>query len=1004
MKNETTVQPRRMAVFHSSFIIVHFRFLIFPASLYFTIKSLPMTKARLLFVLALLLSNTLFAQLLVTAPAFPKDTTSISITADCAKGNQGLFNYANPNDVYVHVGVITNLSTTPTDWKYTKFVWATTDAAAKATSLGNNRYQYIINNIRSFFGVPAGESILKVSILFRNGAGTSVQRNSDGSDMYIPVYTSALAGKFVLPLMEPRTVPVPEPINKSVGDSIKATWLSNNVADLKIFFNGVQTNAAASSNAILDSFLITTSGNQQIVARATDGAVTISDTINFFVAPPTNVLPLPAGARDGINYEPGDTSVILVLYAPNKARVSVIGDFNNWIESGNYQMNKTPDGLRHWVRITGLTPGTEYAYQYQVSGGIKIADPYTTKVLDPANDQFISAITYPSLKPYPAGKTTGIVSVLQTAKPAYTWQIPNFNRPDKRSLVVYELLLRDFLAAHDWKTLKDTIGYLKRLGVNAIELMPFNEFEGNISWGYNPSFYFAPDKYYGTDASLKAFIDEAHKQGMAVIMDIALNHSFGQSPMVQLYWDGANNRPAADNPWFNPVPKHAFNVGYDMNHESPATKQFVTRVVEYWLTEFKIDGFRFDLSKGFTQTATCDANGGNCNVGAMGNYDASRVAIWKRYYDSVQVKAPGSYVILEHFADDPEEIELSNYGMLLWGNLNYNFNEGTMGYPANSNFERAIHTKRGWIQPNLIAYMESHDEERLMYKNNNFGASSGSYNVRQLSVGLRRNEMASAFLYMIPGPKMLWQFGELGYDFSINHCPNGTINDACRVDPKPIHWEYATDDRRARLFEVTSALLKLRAHPLFKNGFVTNRVEYSLGGAFKWLKLTTDTSNILVIGNFDVASASGAVTFQNAGTWYDYFSGTTFNATGTAQNFTLQPGEYHVYVNRNVTNVISPVTDLVYDGKKIRLHVYPNPVNQYATIEYELPESGRVNIRMVNIAGQQVAHLYSGFKVQGSHKLSLDQTRTIFKLSPGTYFLQLEFGHRKLVQKLVVDF
>jgi len=970
----------------------------------FHFKSIPMSKAVCLLLLSFSSVSSVFSQLLITAPAFPKDTSSISITVDCAKGNQGLLNYSNTNDVYVHVGVITNLSSSSGDWKYVKFTWGTADAAARATSLGNNRYQYIINNIRTFFGVPAGETIQKISILFRNGAGTTVQRNADGSDMYIPVYGTALAGKYLQPPFEPRFVPVPEPINKSVGDSIRVSWLSNNLADLKIFFNGVQTAASNSSNIILDSMLISNSGNQQIVARATAGAVTISDTINFFVAPPVNVLPQPAGTRDGINYEAGDTSAILVLYAPNKARVSVVGDFNNWIESTNYQMNRTPDGLRYWLRITGLTPGTEYAYQYIVNNALKIADPYATKVLDPANDPFISSTTYPNLKPYPTGKTSGIVSVMQTAKPAYTWQVNNFARPDKRSLVIYELLLRDFVTAHDWKTLKDTLGYLKNLGINAIELMPFNEFEGNISWGYNPSFYFASDKYYGPENRLKEFVDECHKQGIAVIMDIALNHSFGQSPLVQLYFDAINNRPAADNPWFNPTPRHAFNVGYDMNHESAATKAYFSRVVEYWLKEFRLDGFRFDLSKGFTQVNTCDANGNNCNVNAWSNYDASRVAIWKGYYDTLQLKQAGSYVILEHFAQNTEEKELSDYGMMFWGNLNYNFNEATMGFVSNSNFDGALHTTRGWNQPHLISYMESHDEERLMYKNINFGNSAGSYNVREVSTGLRRNELASAFLYMMPGPKMLWQFGETGYDYSINYCQNGTVNNNCRTDPKPIRWDYLDDTRRKRLFDITSGLLKLRSHPLYKNGFVTNRVEVSLGGGFKWLKLTTDTSNILVVGNFDVNPASGSVTFQNSGTWYDYFSGATFNATGAAQNISLQPGEYHVYVNRNITNVVSPVTDVIYNGKRIRLSVYPNPVRQNATIEFELPESGKVDFRLVNISGQQVANLYSGFKVKGVHRMTVDQLQSIYRLNKGIYFLQMDFGNRKLVQKLVVDF
>jgi hypothetical protein len=199
-------------------------------------------------------------------------------------------------------------------------------------------------------------------------------------------------------------------------------------------------------------------------------------------------------------------------------------------------------------------------------------------------------------------------------------------------------------------------------------------------------------------------------------------------------------------------------------------------------------------------------------------------------------------------------------------------------------------------------------------------------------------------------------------------------------------------------------LLKLRSHPLYKNGFVTNRVEVSLGGGFKWLKLTTDTSNILVVGNFDVNPASGSVTFQNSGTWYDYFSGATFNATGAAQNISLQPGEYHVYVNRNITNVVSPVTDVIYNGKRIRLSVYPNPVRQNATIEFELPESGKVDFRLVNISGQQVANLYSGFKVKGVHRMTVDQLQSIYRLNKGIYFLQMDFGNRKLVQKLVVDF
>ena len=371
-------------------------------------------------------------------------------------------------------------------------------------------------------------------------------------------------------------------------------------------------------------------------------------------------------------------------------------------------------------------------------------------------------------------------------------------------------------------------------------------------------------------------------------------HSFGQSPLVQLYFDAAANRPAPENPWFNPAAKHAYNVGYDMNHESAATQYLFSRVVEHWLTQYKIDGFRFDLSKGFTQVQTCDANGNNCNVNSWGNYDASRVAIWKRYYDTLQLKSPGCYVILEHFADNSEEKELSAYGMLLWGNMNYAYNEGTMGYVNNSNLDGALYTTRGWEKPHLVSYMESHDEERLMYKNLTYGASAGTYNVRDLSVALRRNELAASFLFLLPGPKMIWQFGELGYDYSINYCRNGTINSNCRLDAKPIRWDYQEEPARRRLYEVYRGLLQLRAHPTFQHNFLVGTVQRSLSGGLKWFQLSTDSAHLVVVGNFDINPVSGTVPFPQTGSWTDYFTGTKWEVSATAQTVSLKPGEYHI--------------------------------------------------------------------------------------------------------------
>ncbi|GAB3930989.1 alpha-amylase family glycosyl hydrolase [Mucilaginibacter myungsuensis] len=591
-----------------------------------------------------------------------------------------------------------------------------------------------------------------------------------------------------------------------------------------------------------------------------------------------NGKPLPSGAGDGVTFINNGTSAVFNLIAPSKSSVAVIGEFNNWTPTA---MNNTPDGNNWWVQIDGLDASKEYAYQFLVNGTLKVADPYCEKVLDPNNDQYIPASVYPNLKAYPTGQS-GIVSVMQANQPAYTWKNTTFTRPEKNKLVIYELHVRDFIASHDYKTLKDTLSYLSTLGVNAIELMPVNEFEGNLSWGYNPSFYFAPDKYYGTKNDLKAFIDECHSRGMAVILDMVLNHSFGQSPMVQMYFDGSTNKPTANSPWFNVDAKHPYNVGYDFNHESAYTKYFAKNVIKFWMQNYKIDGYRFDLSKGFTQKVSTDD-------GTMSAYDASRVAIWKEYKTFINsIDNNNFYTILEHFAVDQEEKALTDEGMMVWGNYNYNFNEATMGWIATSNFSRLYYTSHaGFTQPdNIVGFMESHDEERLMYKNLQYGNVVTGYSVKDLATALTRQQAAAAFLLTAPGPKMIWQFGELGYDVDINF--NG------RTGEKPIRWEYKNNADRKKLFNTFAKLIKMKINnPVFSTPTFTS----NSSGSVKNIILTGSGTSVVVVGNFDVNTQSAAVAFPSAGMWYDYMTGTTINVT-LPYTATLAPGEYHIYSSK----------------------------------------------------------------------------------------------------------
>ena len=843
-------------------------------------------------------------RLLTWTPEFPIDNSILSATVDCNKGNQGLLNFegGNSNNVYVHVGVITNLSTNPTDWRYVKFTWGTADPAARATPLGNNKYQYTINGIRSFFAVPASETILKVTIIFRNVSGSLKQVNSDVSDMYIPVYgNSEYAVRINLPPFEPRYIPWIEPINVNVGGNISITGVASSNSNLTLKLNGNSINTASNAATISANPTITTACTHQVFLEGNNGSVTVKDSFSFYIPPTTIVGALPAGVQEGINYAANNTSVTLVLYAPGKNNVVVIGDFSNWTLQCANQMNKTPDGNYFWITINGLSPGTEYGYQYLVDNSIRIADPYSQKILDPDNDQFINAVTYPNLKPYPVGLTTGLVSVLQTAEPQYNWQVNNFVKPDKRNLIIYELLIRDFTAEHSYQSLIDSLQYLKNIGINAIELMPINEFDGNESWGYNPAFYFAPDKYYGTKNKLKEFIDKCHLNGIAVILDVVYNHCTGNAPQAKMYWDAANNRPAANNPWLNITAPHPYSVFNDFNHTSVATQYLVQRSLDFWLNEYKVDGYRFDLAKGFTQTQT--------NTTTVENYDATRVANLKRYYDGTIPGHPGTYMILEFLGTLPcqEEQEYAAHGFMLWGNNNFVYNQCTMGYTANSDISPIVYSdpKKAYNNPAEVGYMESHDEERTMYKNLTFGNSSGGYNVKNLPTALAREEAAAAVFFTVPGPKMIWQFEERGYDIPLTYGGSNVAN-------KPPHWEYMNDPNRRHLYDTYDSIIKFRLNnPNIFNNTAFTYDFYNNGGLCKLFQIADPDANgkkVTVIANLDVVAQSKAVTFQSTGNWTNYVSNgtgtgingatsTNFTLATATQTISLQPGEYHIYVS-----------------------------------------------------------------------------------------------------------
>ncbi len=900
-----------------------------------------------------------------TEPAFPSILDSVTVFFDATQGNGALAGFS--GDVYAHTGVITNLSNNGTDWKHVIGNWGTADSRTLMTKVSEDLYS-LSYHIKDYYGILPGEEVLQMAFVFRNVDGTIVGRNTDGSDIFVDLFPPEQG------LLISLRSPTPEDRVISLGDSIEINVLINDTASLSVFDNGDLIFVDSTMQAIF-SVVPQVLGRHTVEIKAVNTDTMAELQFDYFVIDDNRpLLDPPTGVQDGFNYY-SDTSYIFQLFAPGKQFAFLLLPDNGFSVDDQYQMNLSTSGA-FWLEVPRSRFGEEeQMYQYLVDGQITIADPYAEVVLDPSNDEGIDPSVLSALPPYPAD-ASGMVTVFDADENPYDWMVPDFDKPGKEKLIIYELLMRDFLADHSYISLLDTLNYLEKLGVNAIELMPIQEFEGNDSWGYNPSYHMAVDKYYGTRDQLRAVIDAAHARGIAVILDVVFNHTFSQSPLAQLYWDANNFRPASDNPWLNVTARHPFNVGYDFNHESEATKKWVKQVLTYWILEFKFDGFRFDLSKGLTQT-----NSGS-NAALMAQYDAGRIAILKEYADHIWSLDSTSYVIMEHFAENREEIELAEYGMMLWGNVNHEFANAAKGFQ--STLQAADYTHRNWRQPHLIAYMESHDEERLMYQVLTQGDREAGYNTRNTQTALERMAAVSTIYYTIPGPKMLWQFGELGYDFSINRCVNGQVA-GCRLDRKPIRWDYLEDEDRYRLFQVTSALLDLR-----KNYPVFTTSDYTFNDAnlfIKSVELHHPEMDALALVNFRVVQSNIIPGFPYSGIWYEYFTGDSLKVDDLNQRIEMFPGEYRLYTSK----YIDPPEDLITGQASYSLEIptlFPNPVNNHQSIHLVMHDMDQYEVVLTDLYGKTI---YQYKYPQLQMRLEINQD-----LLPGIYIVNVHGRQSKL--------
>lgn len=629
----------------------------------------------------------------------------------------------------------------------------------------------------------------------------------------------------------------------------------------------------------------------------------------------------------------GNGSVTFCLAAPGKSGVSIIGSWDDYAQPSESNMYVTSvDGIEYfWQTIDGINDGETYLYYYLVDGTISVGDPYARLVLDPDNDKYIPASVFPNLPAYPADKVPNVaLAVYKSDINDYDWKIKDFKGADKDNLIIYELLLRDFTgtegAAKGDGTVRlamEKIPYLKSLGINAVELLPITEFNGNISWGYNPNFYFAPDKAYGTPADYKAFIDACHAEGIAVILDMVFNQSDWQHPWYRMY-------DAGSNPMYNASAPHAYSVLNDFNQGHPLVKRQWADCVKYWLTEYNVDGFRFDLVKGLGLNDSY-ANSGDAATNA---FNQSRIDNMRAIQLAMDEVKPGAYFINENLAEAKEENAMAAFGQLNWSNLNNQGCQFAMGYQENSGLEGFYAPDWGRTWGSTVSYLESHDEQRLAYKQRKYGVSQ----VQQTKTAMQRLGSAAAQMLLAPGAHMIWQFSEMGDEQNTKNDEGGN-----NTDPKNVNWGMLDNPYRAGLVQNYSELAAIRnANPeiFSKDATFTSAVKASNWANGRTMKSVASSGSVFTFIN---PSVDKAITFSMEFPTKDNADYKVLSATYDSES-TFDASSGKVTVPANCYVVIGTKAVSAVDGIESDNDAYATEYFNMQGIRISRPAPGELHI------------------------------------------------------------
>ncbi|HZN58401.1 MAG TPA: alpha-amylase family glycosyl hydrolase [Planctomycetota bacterium] len=370
---------------------------------------------------------------------------------------------------------------------------------------------------------------------------------------------------------------------------------------------------------------------------------------------------------------PTAAGTVFRVWAPNANNVHIAGSFNGW-NASQFSM-RANQGF--WsALVPTAAPGDEY--KFIIDGGIWRTDPRARRQVNSVGN---SIVVDPG---------------------AYAWGDDGWVTPYFEDMVIYELHVGSFSGEGDGASsypgrFRDVVDrhldHLTALGVNVVEILPIGEFAGDQSWGYNPAFQFAPESAYGSADDFKRLVDECHRRGIAVILDVVYNH-MGPGDLAGnlLDFDGKDvyfYSPASgyrDTPW-----------GPRLDYGRVEVRDYIRDNVRYWLQEFHLDGFRVDA------TDFIKVNGDGW-------------AVLQAIAQTADSVSPKAIVIAEQLPNDPavtRPIAEGGAGLdAQWNDAFHDSLRSALGAAAFGDPDMtAVATGvNHFAVPTVVNYIESHDE------------------------------------------------------------------------------------------------------------------------------------------------------------------------------------------------------------------------------------------------------------------------------------------------------